>query len=96
MAFGEVATIVADTGHDPSGLGHWCWTLFQGKDNVRTRVVVAYRPVDNRRNLGSAYNQHSRYFRAQHDETCPRDAFVWDLGAQLHLSRMGHFLCPLQ
>lgn len=44
VATGEVAAFVCSTGQDDSGLGRWSWMLFQGQNEVKTRVVSAYRP----------------------------------------------------
>ena len=49
-------------GRDISGLGRWCWTCLQGRDDSYVRFVSAYRPCVNKKGLNSVYNQQFVYF----------------------------------
>jgi hypothetical protein len=49
-------------GVDSTGLGCYCWVVLQGRLNTRVRIVSAFRPVENNRDVGSVWNQHVRYF----------------------------------
>ena len=35
----EVTSRVVDSGTDPTGLGRWCWTRFQGRNGVQVRTI---------------------------------------------------------
>jgi hypothetical protein len=73
-----------ESGVDPSGLGCWVWTLFQGRNKVRLRVISGYRPNPNYSDRpGSVYSQQERQLRSIHDDRDPRRAFIKDLEAQL-------------
>ena len=65
-----------------SGLGRWAWLLFRGRNGLRTRIYVAYRPTRSSGN-GTVYQQHRRYLRTKSREDCPRDAFLEDLRQEL-------------
>ena len=73
------------SGKDETGLGRWVSMLFQGENEIATRVVCGYNPCYNK-NGGSrtTYQQHRRYFiRKEKDDTCPRRRFREDLEKQL-------------
>jgi hypothetical protein len=78
MTFDQVATKVASTATDPTGLGRWCSILFKGKNNHTSRVISAYQPVKQPKqgHFSSVYAQHRRYFRSNHEFRCPRVLFV--------------------
>lgn len=62
LTFGPIASRIASSGLDTSGLGRWSWFRFSSRDTTFTRVVVAYRPVkQSRSQLLSTYMQHSRF-----------------------------------
>ena len=65
---------------DPTGLGRWTSTLYQGKNNTTLRIVQVYRPCKpNPHSPNGVYQQHSRYFLNKHNETCPRQQFLIDM-----------------
>eukprot|EP00978_Attheya_sp_CCMP212_P038271 scaffold188048_cov66-Attheya_sp.AAC.2 len=78
MTFDQVATKVAETGTDPTGLGRWCSILFKGKNSHKCRVITAYQPVKQGKqgHFSSVYAQHRRYFRKKHEFRCPRVLFT--------------------
>jgi len=81
--FDQAAHRVSSTGGDTSGLGWWSWTLFEGQNKYRTRVISAYvhcKSAENRRK--TVYNQQRRYFLSQGNPECPRKLF------QLHLVKL--------
>ena len=82
---GELTSRIAGMGMDSSGLGRWCWTLFKGKDNVRTRLITVYRPVkQDASHPFSTYMQHLRHLRRSgRTNEDPRDAILKDLREQL-------------
>lgn len=72
-------------GNDPTGLGRWCWTLLEGRQGIKTRIVSAYRPASDDTNEPlTVASQHLHYFET-HDvrHQQPRSAFLADLGAAL-------------
>eukprot|EP00978_Attheya_sp_CCMP212_P036410 scaffold164929_cov59-Attheya_sp.AAC.1 len=85
MTFDQVATKLASTGTDSTGLGRWCSILFQGKNDHKCRVITAYQPVKQGKqgHFSSVYAQHRRYFRAQHEFKCPRVLFVEHMLAEI-------------
>ena len=40
----DLAPYVADSGVDPSGLGHWSWYQVEGSEGIKTRILPAYTP----------------------------------------------------
>jgi hypothetical protein len=54
---------VLKSGTDPTRLGRWSWIQFQGKQGMRLRVEMIYRPVESAGVL-STYQQHLRYYRS--------------------------------
>jgi hypothetical protein len=52
-------------GVDSTGLGRYCWVVLQGQMHTRVRIVSAYLPVENNRDVGSVWNQHVGYFRKE-------------------------------
>jgi hypothetical protein len=70
-------------GQDNSGLGRWSWLLLQGRHGYFTRFITVYRPCKTKDNLGSAYNQHLRYWRDKGNFECPLIIFDQDLEQQL-------------
>jgi hypothetical protein len=61
----EYASMKVDHGVDSTGLGRYCWVVLQGRMNTRVRIVSAYCPVENNRDVGSVWNQHVQYFRKE-------------------------------
>lgn len=71
------------SGVDPTGLGRWAWSRVAGKGGFITIMVAAYRPTNNRRDTGSVWNQHRRYFLSKGEDREPIAAFEHDLTAAL-------------
>jgi hypothetical protein len=46
MSTDDVTHRITATGKDPTGLGRWCWTRFQGKKGVKVRTISVYRPCE--------------------------------------------------
>jgi hypothetical protein len=44
FSIGPAAHRVAEKGGDPSNLGRWSWTRYQGKNNQTLRIITAYWP----------------------------------------------------
>ena len=89
---------------DPTGLGRWTSTLYQGKQNKLLRIIQVYRPCKpNPHSANGVYQQHSRYFLTKNIQTCPRMQFLTDLRifitqcqqSQEHLIVMGDFNDPV-
>jgi exonuclease III len=81
---GETSFHYSGCGRDPSNLGRWCWTRYQGKNNCFLCVISFYRPCL-RHNPGklSVTAQHRNYFHTQDDDRDPRLAFMEDLNTAL-------------
>ncbi len=73
-------------GEDPTGLGRWCWTRYQGQGGMYLRVVSVYRPVyrsNNDDKQGSVCAQHIQYFNSVNDTRDPRQALLDDLSSEI-------------
>jgi len=79
---GKAAHRVMDKGQDASGLGHWCWTKYRGRNGQTLRVVSAYRP-NPPQGPYSVHAQQSLHHRSTRDSRCPRVAFLEDLSEQI-------------
>jgi hypothetical protein len=79
----EASTRIQATGVDPSGLGRWAWTRYQGKEGYGLRVLFAYRCNTKTEHAGSVYNQQKAYFDSTGDTRDPRAAFWEDLIAEI-------------
>jgi hypothetical protein len=63
----EYTSMKVEHGVDATGLGRYCWAVLQGQQNKRVRVVLAYHPVENKKqDMGLVWNQHVRYFCKEH------------------------------
>ena len=73
------------SGRDTTGLGHWTWTRFRGRNGIITRIICAYRPCipAGVNKVFSVYAQHQRFFDERLDDICPWEAFIRDLCADL-------------
>ena len=86
---GQAAHRIKDSGFDLAsgtdrfGLGRWAWTRYQGRNGVSLRVVVAYRPVRNKRGVMSVWNQQKLYWEKHNDDTDPIVKFTEDLAAEV-------------
>jgi len=69
---------VFDSGDDPSGLGRWSWTRYQGRSNITLRVISAYHPCASTGPL-TVYSQHQNYFDKENIDGCPRNLFTMHL-----------------
>ena len=60
-------------GQDPTGLGQWTWSKFQGSQCLITRIISLYIPCKNQdpKQTGSVFAQHRRYYLKQGVESCP-------------------------
>jgi len=84
MTFGELAMRTSEMGVDETGLGHWVWMLFRGKDGHATRIISAYQPCHSRCNQdNTVYSQQLCYFCWKGESICPWAAMVRDLGQVL-------------
>jgi len=79
LSLNQMAYHVATSGSDDTGLGHWAWTRFRGKQGSFIRVISCYRPVHNDKGPRSVYNQHRQFFLQSLNHTCPRQQFLLDL-----------------
>ena len=92
--------VLPSTMSDPTGLGRWTSTLYNGKQNIRFRIIQLYcPPTPSKSSFNSSYAQQHRYFMAQDNHDCPRSLFfehlsqflVERLQAQEQLLVMGDF-----
>jgi hypothetical protein len=68
-------------GNDPLGLRRWTWTLLNGRQGIKIRIIQGYRPViDTTNKASSVYSQHERYFYDAGAYREPRNAFLDNLG----------------
>ena len=60
-------------GQDPTSLGRWTWTKYQGSQSFVTRIISIYIPCKNTdpKQPGSVYAQHRRYYLKSNVNTCP-------------------------
>ena len=66
--------------HDPTGLGRWTTTLYQGKKGTTLRIIQLYRPCKPYpQSPNGVYQQHSRFFLSKKIDTCPRTKLLSDL-----------------
>lgn len=69
---------------DPTRLGRWSSTLYRGKNNIRTRVISAYRSCKvSVAGPTTAHRQQERYLDRNKIEKTPREAFLDDLGTAI-------------
>lgn len=73
---------VCESGKDFRNLGRWAWTRYQGTDNVKLRVISAYRCCDNS-GPTTVYSQQRRYFDNLDDDRHPRDIMLQELCEQI-------------
>ena len=83
---GRTSFYSAGSGIDPSKLGRWCWSRYQGQNGVFLRVISFYRPCEKGNSPGalSVHAQHRQYLYSQDDDRAPRDAFLEDLAEAIH------------
>ena len=77
--------------NDPTGLGRWSSTLYQGRQDKFLRIIQIYRPCrPNPHSANGAYQQHSRYFLSKQNNTCPGHQFLLDLKDFLQKCLLNH------
>lgn len=77
---GSASHRVLKTEEDPSGLGRWISTIVLGRQNIKTRIISAYRPCEsNDDRPESVYSQQETYFHSIGEHINPRNAFFKDL-----------------
>ena len=54
---GDTREYAQEVGGDTAGLGRWTWTKLEGRDTIKTIAIQVYRPVLNKKDNGSTYNQ---------------------------------------
>lgn len=88
QAINKAAHRVIETGRDKSNLGRWSWIKLQGKNNIKLRVITAYRPCKpSSAGPNTAYSQQERFFDITDRAICPRQAVLSDLGAEITQSK---------
>lgn len=68
---GRAALGVAKHGQDPRRLGRWTWSMIEGKNNLRTRILSAYVPCK-----PSSYGTDKVYY--QHERALLEDGILTD------------------
>ena len=77
--------------YDPSGLGRWVSTLYQGQNQKTLRIIQLYRPCKpNPHSSNGVYQQHSRYLLQKNITTCPRTQMLTDLHDFITLCKSSH------
>jgi hypothetical protein len=66
----DVTHRVIQRGRDPTELGRWSWTLLEGKQHHRTRIITAYRPCASS-GPGTVNQQHQQYYHRKHRDVDP-------------------------
>jgi hypothetical protein len=79
MAIGEITGRIIKYGGDETGQGRWTWQTFKGKKDRIVRIITAYRPVKNKINAGSAWNQQQFYADTHLLEGNPHERWLKDL-----------------
>ncbi len=85
ISCGHTSFYSAGAGVDPSRLGRWCWSRYQGQNGVFLRVVSFYRPCapSGDPHALSVHSQHRQYLQNQDDDRHPRQAFMEDFLSEL-------------
>ena len=70
---GNIQFLSPQHGQDPTSLGRWTWTRYQGSQSLITRIISLYIPCRNidPRQPGSVYSQHRRYYLKNNVDSCP-------------------------
>ena len=65
---------------DPTGLGRWSSTLYQGQQHKKLQVIQLYRPCKpNPHSHNGVFQQHSRFLLSKQITTCPRAQLLLDI-----------------
>jgi hypothetical protein len=78
FSLNKVAHRAMSKGRDPTSLGRWSWTRFQGRNNRFIRIFAGYCPNPPTAPM-SVYSQHRAFFQLIKDNRCPRTAFAQDI-----------------
>jgi len=68
LSCNKVAHRITSLGQDSSGLGRFCWTTYQGKDNLILRVIASYCPCKSKSGHLSVLQQHWQYLNQNQPE----------------------------
>jgi len=80
LSCNKVAHRVTSSGQDSSWLGRFCWTTYQGKDNLILRVVAGYCPCKSKNGHLSVLQQQWQYHQNQPENANhPQKLFWMDL-----------------
>ena len=81
FSFNTLSHCAILSGCDPTGLGRWVWTRYQGRNSSYLRIITGYRPnPDTSDSPSTVFSQHQRFLLANNDDRDPRLAFLEDLG----------------
>ena len=75
----DIVSRKTEAGMDQSGLGRWTWTTIQGKEQFKTTMISAYRPVLNQEDNNSTWRQQYRFYQENRLFREPIEAFDNDL-----------------
>ena len=84
LTLNRLAYKITEKGVDPSKLGRWIWTKYQGKEGRTLRIVTAYRPCYSK-GINSTFVQQQRFFLKEERDINPRDAFLRDLKDEMEM-----------
>jgi hypothetical protein len=81
VSLGSTTFYCIGSGSDPTNLGRWCWSRYQGSHNTHLRFVSFYRPNNNTNSSAqlSVLAQHRQYFQSKNVDRDPYSAFLEDL-----------------
>ena len=80
----KLAYKIIGKGVDPTRLGRWCWTKYQGKGGKVLRVITAYRQCQIG-GIKSTVVQQLRYLIKKERLIHPRQAFMHDLHSTISI-----------
>ena len=73
---GASSRVLPHTLIDGEGLGRWTSTIYNGKRDIKVRIVQVYCPaLPSEMSNNSVYAQHHRYFLTKNNTECPRKIF---------------------
>ena len=78
MVVDEVSCRLIVTGQEFRNLGRWSWLSWQGKNNIRTRNILTYCPIEIA-SAGGAYSQELEVLAILKVQNNPRPQFWIDL-----------------
>ena len=84
FSFSTLSHCALSSGIDPTGLGRWVWTRYQGRNGCTLRLITGYRPnPDHSDSTATVFSQHQRFLLEENDDRDPRRAFLEDLGTSI-------------